>query len=336
MNELGPSSGLPSIVKAKWPLNDSATPGLVHRRQQRARRRPSALSKCSGVNGPCATWWPTTSRSSSGTSMGSELVVVGADAVYLAALAVVEVAVLVAQDRVRRLRRRPAQLRQRVRPREQVLHRLHRDRPADQALQLRAPQPAADTTVRSRSCPAAVSTPRTRPPRLSTPVTRRQAVEARAQRLGALARDVADRGRLAQAVARHVVGGEHGAAGRAAAQLAARGRASRPRRPARRPRRGCGGGAARARAPARPRPPGCRRPATCAARARRGRRSTSTERCASRHIRREGLVWKTRPGAWNDEPPVCSSGPWSSTTTSRTPPSARSVGEACSPRCRRR
>src|SRR4051812_14477348 len=33
----------------------------------------------------------------------------------------------------------------------------------------------------------------------------------------------------------------------------------------------------------------------------------------------EEFVWKTRPGAWDEEPPVAGSGPWSTTVTSVQP-----------------
>ncbi len=45
--------------------------------------------------------------------------------------------------------------------------------------------------------------------------------------------------------------------------------------------------------------------------------------CAIRHIVREPFVWKTSPGAWEVEPPVSKSGPWSRTRTSVAPSSAR-------------
>ena len=45
----------------------------------------------------------------------------------------------------------------------------------------------------------------------------------------------------------------------------------------------------------------------------------SLDASASASIARPGLVWKQRPGAWKVEPPVSSSGPWSSTTTFLTP-----------------
>ena len=48
-----------------------------------------------------------------------------------------------------------------------------------------------------------------------------------------------------------------------------------------------------------------------------------TVSCAIRHIVREPFVWKTRPGACDVEPPVSNSGPWSITSTSVTPSSAR-------------
>ena len=37
----------------------------------------------------------------------------------------------------------------------------------------------------------------------------------------------------------------------------------------------------------------------------------------------EALIWKTSPGAWDVEPPVSNSGPWSTTTTSRQPSCVR-------------
>ena len=42
-----------------------------------------------------------------------------------------------------------------------------------------------------------------------------------------------------------------------------------------------------------------------------------------RHIVREPLVWKMIPGACEVEPPVSNRGPWSITSTSVTPISAR-------------
>jgi hypothetical protein len=51
--------------------------------------------------------------------------------------------------------------------------------------------------------------------------------------------------------------------------------------------------------------------------------SFATVHCASRVIVRDGLCWKTRPGACDVEPPVWNSGPWSTTTTSCQPRSAR-------------
>ena len=73
------------------------------------------------------------------------VVPVGADAVALAALAEVHRAVLVAQDRMLDLDRRPGQLRQRIGPGEEVLHRLHRDqRQAERAHELGRPEAEAD------------------------------------------------------------------------------------------------------------------------------------------------------------------------------------------------
>ncbi len=48
-----------------------------------------------------------------------------------------------------------------------------------------------------------------------------------------------------------------------------------------------------------------------------------TVSCAIRHIVREPFVWKTSPGACDVDPPVSNSGPWSITSTSVTPSSAR-------------
>ena len=134
--------------------------------------------------------------------------IVGSDAVYVAALPVVEVAVLVAQDRVGRLVLGAAQRRHRVRPREQVLHRLHGDRPADQRLQLAAPQAAAEDD-RARGDGARRGLDGADAPARGVDAGHpREAVEARAQGLGPLARHVADHARLAQPVGRHVVGRE--------------------------------------------------------------------------------------------------------------------------------
>ena len=50
---------------------------------------------------------------------------------------------------------------------------------------------------------------------------------------------------------------------------------------------------------------------------------SSTEYCASRHIVREPFVWNTSPGACEVDPPVSNSGPWSRTSTSVIPSSAK-------------
>ena len=50
---------------------------------------------------------------------------------------------------------------------------------------------------------------------------------------------------------------------------------------------------------------------------------SATDSWAIRHIMREPLVWKARPGACVVEPPVSNSGPWSRTRTSGSPSSAR-------------
>ncbi len=50
---------------------------------------------------------------------------------------------------------------------------------------------------------------------------------------------------------------------------------------------------------------------------------SSTEYWARRHIVREPFVWNTRPGACEVDPPVSNSGPWSRTSTSVIPSSAR-------------
>ena len=50
---------------------------------------------------------------------------------------------------------------------------------------------------------------------------------------------------------------------------------------------------------------------------------SATDSWAIRHIIREPLVWNASPGACELEPPVSNNGPWSSTSTSRSPSSAR-------------
>src|SRR5690606_25500975 len=42
-------------------------------------------------------------------------------------------------------------------------------------------------------------------------------------------------------------------------------------------------------------------------------------RWASWHMTREGLTWKTKPGACEEDPPVTGRGPWSTTVTSVQP-----------------
>ena len=53
-------------------------------------------------------------------------------------------------------------------------------------------------------------------------------------------------------------------------------------------------------------------------------RNFSTVYDANALIVREALVWNTRPGAWDVEPPVSGSGPWSRTVTSVQPRSVSS------------
>ena len=119
---------------------------------------------------------------------------VGADAVALAALAEVHGAILVAQDRVLDLDRRAGELGQRIRPGEEVLHRLHRDqRQAERAHELGRPEAQADERRRrARSRPGRSRPPRTRPPAMSMPGRARAADERGAARLGGLLQRLAD------------------------------------------------------------------------------------------------------------------------------------------------
>ena len=104
------------------------------------------------------------------------------------------------------------------------------------------------------------------------------------------------------------------AAGRA--RRPARGRAAAPRGRSRAPAPSGGRARPSARRSWRPRccPTGWKAPSAV---------SFSTVHCARRVIVRDALCWKTSPGACEVEPPVWNSGPWSTTTISSQPRSAR-------------
>ena len=149
----GPANELLSTANEKCPLNVSAMPTPRERRQQLVRpaerlgpvllrERPRRDLVAVGV------------ALELGRLDRDRVVPVGADAVALAALAEVHRAVLVAQDRVLDLDRRAGQLRQRLGPGEEVLHRLHRDqRQAERAHELGRPEAEADERRRGAIVP---------------------------------------------------------------------------------------------------------------------------------------------------------------------------------------
>ena len=206
------------------------------------------------------------------------------------------------------LARLAGQLGQRRGARVLVLDRRERELDAGQPPDLRAPDPGgAARRVGRGSCPSAVWTARTRPRSTSKPVTSQ----------------CAERAHAAPAVARHRLGGAH------APWRSRRSGVCRPPRI----RSGSISGTSSAHLPgssssARARTTGAA-PAPLQlvpALARRARPrcpptgwkhavelelKSATVSCAKRVIVRDGLCWKTRPGACEVDPPVSHSGPWS-------------------------
>ena len=209
---------------------------------------------------------------------------VGADAIAVAALPEVHGAILVAQDRVLDLDGRARELRQRLGPCEEVLHRLHRDqRQAERAHELRRPEAQRDER-RRRGDRALVGLDRAHAAAGHVDARgARRADERRAARLGALVQRLADVRALGDAVARHperAAASSRSAAGCGAE--ASSGPMTWPRGPTRWQRH-AGAGARRA-ARARWRPRASRPPTRCAARAcrARGRARATTERACRR------------------------------------------------------
>ena len=189
------------------PVEGGRDARAVQRREERARRVPGVLEVL-GRELALRRLVPVGLALELGHVDRQRIVRVGADAVPVAALAEVGVAVLVAHDRVARLGGLAGQLGQRVRPGQQVLHRLHGDRAADQVLQLGAPDAAADEQRGGRDRALGRLDAAHAPAAHVHARDARQAVELRARGLAAAAQHVADGGRLAEAVAGHAVGRE--------------------------------------------------------------------------------------------------------------------------------
>ncbi len=138
------------------------------------------------------------------------VVAVGADAVAVAPLAEVHGTVLMAQDRMLDLHGRAGQLRQRLGPGEEMLHRLHRDHgQAERAHELGRPEAERDER-RGRDDRALVGLDAAHAPAGHVDAGHaRAADERRAARLGALLQRLADVAALRDAVARDIQGTEH-------------------------------------------------------------------------------------------------------------------------------